>query len=338
MGIYDKKYDLMVFGEPMVQYTTKNNDITTAKLQNPSVGGEDIFVAATAAIHGFSSGFYSVIAKDPYENMIKNTLRKHNISTDFCISANGFNGIEIVSDNNNETREFFYNRPPGFFNSPIPPNLDTKLLDQCRMIYASSAFTLSSPEARSLVFESFYYAHNNGIFVAFDPNLRLHRHNSTYLRETLWMLMPFIDFFSVSAASGEMQFMFARDDLPENMPIEEKNDLTYDDMLFYRERNMKNCAMDLVKRNVQYATIRNGGEKVYFAYSDEKNKVQEGFIPVQKLENGFFSYSGAVFNGAFISAILKEYSPGEAASYAANCATKKCLLGNTLASIFSTDA
>jgi sugar/nucleoside kinase (ribokinase family) len=111
--MFDEKYDLMVFGEPMIQYVISERDAKNAELKNPSVGGGDVFVAATVAAHGFSSGLYSVIAKDPYENLIRDTLNKHKINTDFCLSDIGYNGVEIVCDADNEAREFFYNRPAG---------------------------------------------------------------------------------------------------------------------------------------------------------------------------------------------------------------------------------
>lgn len=332
MGIREKEYDLLVLGEPMVQYIVKDKNVAMQNLQNPSVGGEDVFVAATAAKHGLSVAFYSAIAQDPYENLIKTTLKKHNINTDFCISSkDAFNGIEIVCDNDNDKREFFYNRPPGFFKSPISPNVNKELLDKCRMIYASSAFTLSSPEARSLVFESFHYAHHHEISVAFDPNLRLHRHNSTQLRETLWMLMPFIDFFSVSAASGEMQFMFASEDIP---PEENYDTLSNDDKLFFRKRNMENRAWDLLEKNLQCAAIRNGAENMFVAYFDQNGNKKCDEIEIKSIDNGFLSYSGAVFNGALFSKILRGANPLEAAEYAAQFATQKCSLGNSLDTAF----
>jgi len=321
MAIYDKKYDLLVFGESMVQYTVESKDITTEKLQNPSVGGEGVFVAAEMAKHGFTSGIYSVIAKDPYENLIRNGLKKYNINTDNCISGIGYNGIEIVCDADNEAREFFYNRPPGFVGPIISPVVNKELIDQCRMIYASSSFTFSSDNARSLIFQTFHYAHHSGSFIAFDPNVRLHRHNLPQLRETIWMLMPFIDFFSISMASndgaeekgGEMRAIFGIED-----PVE--------------------VALNLLEKNVRYVAIRNGGENMVFAYRDEdtgKNIYRQ--IPVEKLDGGYFSYSGAIFNGAFISAILNEMTPEEAAAYAVKRATQKCCLGNTLDAIFPMD-
>jgi len=314
MNIYDKKYDLLVFGEPMVQYTIKSKNVANEKLENPSLGGEDVFVAATVAKLGYKCGFFSPIAKDPYEKLIKSELEKFNISAENCVSGVGFNGIEIVSDKDNELREFFYNRPAGFVDSVIQPNLNKELINQCRMIYASSAFTLSSPEARTLVFKSFLHAHYNNIFVAFDPNVRLHRHNLTQVRETIWMLMPFIDFFSISMASGEMEAIFDNND-----PID--------------------VALNLLEKNVRYVAIRNGCKNVLFAFRDEndgKRKYCE--IPVQKVDNGYLSYSGAVFNGAFLSTFLQEATPLQAAQYATNYASEKCRKGNSLASIFSADA
>jgi len=309
----NEKYDLMVFGEPMIQYAITDKDIANAKLKNPSVGGSDVFVAATVAAHGFSSGLYSVIAKDPYENLIRETLKKHKINTEFCLSSNGYNGIEIVCDNDNESREYFYNRPAGFDKIAISPRVNKELIDDCKMIYASSAFTLSSPDARSLVFESFHYAHYNKVSVGFDPNVRLHRHQLPQLRETIWMLMPFIDFFSMTAASGEMQSLFGIEN-----PID--------------------AALTLLEKNVQYAVIRNGKESVVYAYRDEiTGKPIFGEIPVDKLDKGYFSYSGAVFNGAFISAILDEKTLVDSIKYATNAATQKCRVGNTLDKIFSAD-
>ena len=310
----EKKYDLMVFGEPMIQYAIEGDDVSTAALKNPSVGGEDVFVAATVAAHGFSSGLYSAIAEDPYENLILSTLEKYKINTDYCFSHSGYNGIEIVSDKDNEAREFFYNRPAGFDDDEaVCPRVNKELISDCKMIYASSAFTLSSSNARSLVFESFHHAHYNQVSVAFDPNVRLHRHQLPQLRETIWMLLPFIDFFSMTAASGEMQSIFG---------IE----------------NPLDAALSLLEKNVQYAVIRNGSDSVVYAYRDEiSGKRKWGEVDVEKLDDGYFSYSGAVFNGAFISAILGEKTPEEAALHAVRCATKKCYTGNTLGKFFPAD-
>jgi len=341
MGFYDKKYDLLVFGEPMVQYTTKNGDISVENLGNPSVGGEDVFVAITAAKHGLSVGFVGVIANDPYANLIIDTLKKHGVNTDNCIVCDkAFNGIEIVSDTDNNKREFFYNRPPGFFRNPISPNANKELIEQCRMVYASSAFTLSSPEARSHIFETFYYAHNHEISVALDPNLRLHRHEEGYWRETMWMLMSSVDFFSVSAASGEMQCIFNTEDITNKDKehiefMKERFNLSQKEIeLDYRLTNMEARARDLKKKNVSMIAARNGGDDMFFAFSDKLGNPQCEKIPIEKLDNGFSSYSGAVFNGAFIAKFLRAVPPLEAAKYAAQFATQKCRLGNTLDSVF----
>jgi sugar/nucleoside kinase (ribokinase family) len=306
----DKKYDLTVFGKPMVQYIIKDCDIANARLENPSVGGSDIFVAATLAKCGLNSGLYSVIAQDPYENLIMETLKKNNIKTDYCLSDIGYNGIEIISNSDNELRESFYTHTGGFYNN-LPSNANIELLNNSRTIYASSGFTLSSKEARSFVFESFFYAHNNNKMVAFDPNLRLHRHNLSYLRETIWMLLPFIDFFSISVASRETIPIFGAD-------------------------NPSVVAGILLENGVQYAAVRNAGESVFLGYLNDSRNMAPTIveIPVEKVGNeGYFSYSGSVFNGAFIAAILKGETPPDAARYAADCATRKCLCGNTLDSI-----
>jgi len=311
----DEKYDLMVFGEPMIQYAIENGNVASAKLENPSVGGSDVFVAAAAAKNGLNCGLYSVIAKDPYENLIRETLKKNGVNTDFCMPCSGYNGIEIISDEENESREFFYNRPGGHDDSPVSANADTNLLDNCKTIYASSAFALSSKKARSLVFESFYYAHNNEKMVAFDPNMRLHRHSLPQLRETIWMLLPFIDFFSISAASKETLPLFNSD-------------------------NPMVVASILLEEGVQYAAVRNAGESVFFGYLDDDRNMKPTIveIPVERIENGgYFSYCGAAFNGAFISAILKGENAKKAAQYAAFCATQKCIRGNRLDSIYSAE-
>jgi sugar/nucleoside kinase (ribokinase family) len=307
----DEKYDLMVFGEPMVQYTIRDCDIVNAKLENPGVGGSDVFVAATLAKCGLNSGLYSVIAQDPYENLIRETLKKNNIKTNYSLSDMGHNGIEIISDSDNESREFFYNRPGGCYN-PLPSELNMEMLDNCKTIYASSGFTLSSEEARSFVFESFYYAHYSNKMVSFDPNLRMYRHNLSLLRETIWMLLPFIDFFSISVASKETIPIFGTD-------------------------NPRVVASILLEKKIQYAAVRNAGESVFFGYLNDERDMAPTIveIPVKKIEgSGYFSHSGAVFNGAFIAAILKWKSPLEAVRYAIDCATQKCMRGNKLDSIF----
>jgi sugar/nucleoside kinase (ribokinase family) len=126
------------------------------------------------------------------------------------------------------------------------------------------------------------------------------------------MLLPFIDFFSITAASGEMEAIF---------DIEKPLD----------------AALDLLDKGVQYAVVRNGGESVAYAFNDEINgKTKFGEIPVEKLDNGYFSYSGAIFNGAFISAILNEETTINAIKYAAAFATEKCRLGSTLNKKFPT--
>jgi 2-dehydro-3-deoxygluconokinase len=222
----------------------------------------------------------------------------------------GYNGIEIVSDIDNELRESFYNRPLSVYNY-LPAKANVELLENSKTVYASSGFTLSSKEARSFVFESFCYAHNNNKMVAFDPNLRMHRHQLSYLRETIWMLLPFIDFFSISVASGETVPIFGTDNPHEVVGI-------------------------LLDNNVQYAAVRNAGESIYLGYLDDNRNMKPTIvrIPVEKVgENGYFSYSGSVFNGAFIAAILKGKLPPNAAQYAADCVTQKCLRGNKLDNI-----
>lgn len=301
--VYIRDYDLLVIGETFVEMRC-DGDIALAEKFQKSIGGSDIVVGVTAARLGSAVSLVSAIACDPFHTFIRESLLAQGINIDHAITCQGYNGIYLTSPRNSEEREYLFHRPGSASQSISPALIYDDLVENSKIVYASSELQAVSKAARHTVFKAFHLAHINDIMVAYDPNLRLRLWSLDDAKESLWSVLPLVDVMLPSA------------------PDESK-------ALFGYERPLDVIGF-LWDRGVSIVAVKNGDKGCLVGYN---GKVEDFPMPAGKEPVSDVTLIGSAFNGGFLHSIARGFDPFTAAQFANTVALFKGIKGGAVASL-----
>jgi 2-dehydro-3-deoxygluconokinase len=298
-----RDYDLLVVGECYVELSC-DGDISLEASYRKDIGGADIVTAATAARLGSPVSLVSAVARDPFHGMIRERLSGQGINTDHVITCHGYNGIYFTSTRCKDEREYLFHSPGTAGQNIVPSMIYDDLIENARIIYASSELQSVSKGARHTIFKAFHYAHSNDIMVAYDPNLRLQRWSLDDAKESLWSVLPLLDVILLSA------------------PDEAK-------ALFSYERPLDIIGF-LWDRGVSIVVVKTGAGGCMVGYN---GKIEE--LPQQQVGSGISSCTciGSAFNGGFLHSVAHGHDPFAAATFANSVALFKGIKGNGISSL-----
>lgn len=298
-----RNYDILVIGESYVEFRA-DGDISLCDAYHKDIGGADTVVAATAARLGSGVSMVSSVARDPFHTMIRERLTAQGINTDHVVTAQGYNGIYFCSKRSPDLREYLIHRPGSAAESIIPSMIYDDLIEDCKIVYASSELQSVSKAARHAVFKAFHFAHSNDIMVAYDPNLRLQRWSLEDAKESLWSVLPLIDVIFPSA------------------PDETK-------ALFGYERPLDVIGF-LWDRGISIVVVKTGENGCLVGYD---GKVEE--CPQQSIHEAISDYTliGSAFCGGFLHCIARGLDPFSAARFANSVALFKGIKGGGIDSL-----
>jgi len=264
-------------------------------------------VAVCASRLGSKVSLISAVASDPFHAMIRGKLQLHGINTDHVITCQGYNGTYFTSPDYKEDREYLHHRPGTAAQHITPALVFEDLIDNTKIVYASSEMQSVSKAARQAVFKAFNIADDNAM-VAYDPNLRLRLWSLEDAKECLWSILPFIDVMLPSA------------------PEETK-------ALFGYERPLDVIGY-LFDRGVNIVVVKMGSGGCMVGYD---KKVKEYPLPQFDGVPHNLTLIGSAFNGAFLHAMARGFEPFEAAQFANNVALFKSLKKGGMSSLPTKD-
>jgi 2-dehydro-3-deoxygluconokinase len=290
-----RDYDLLVIGETFVEFRC-DGDIAVAEAFTKDIGGADIVVAVTAARLGSGVALISTIASDPFHSMVREKLLAHGVNIDRVVTCQGYNGIYFTSARHGEQREYLFHRPGSAAESITPQLIFDDLIENSKIVYASSELQSVSKAARHAVFKAFNLAHSSDIMVAYDPNLRLRLWSLDDAKESLWSVLPLLDVIFPSA------------------PDETK-------ALFGYERPLDVIGF-LWDRGVSIVVVKTGADGCMVGYD---GKIEE--VPLSRCDDSKINVTliGSAFNGGFLHNIARGNDPFTAARFANSVAQFKGL-------------
>jgi 2-dehydro-3-deoxygluconokinase len=301
--IHVRDYDLLVIGECFVEFRS-DNDACRSTTFDKDIGGADITVAATAARLGSGVSLLSSVARDPFHSMIRERLQGQGINIDHVITSTGYNGIYFTSSKFPDQREYLIHHPGSASQHIVPAMIYDDLIENCKIVYASSELQSVSRPARHSIFKAFHFAHSNDIMVAYDPNLRLQRWSLDDAKESLWSVLPLLDVIFPSS------------------PDESK-------ALFGYERPLDVIGF-LWDRGVSIVVVKNGPQGCVIGYD---GKIEE--FPQESVTDPTkdITLIGSVFAGGFLHCIARGFDPFTAARFANSVALFKSLKGGGIDSL-----
>jgi 2-dehydro-3-deoxygluconokinase len=295
--IHARDYDLLVIGECFVEFRC-DGDICVCDTYEKDVGGADVVVAATAARLGSGVSFISAIARDPFHGLIRERLLSQGINIDHVVTSQGYNGIYFASSRYPEQREYLLHRPGNASESIAPAMVYDDLVDNCKIVYASSELQSVCRASRHAIFKAINFAHSNKTMVAYDPNLRLQRWSLEDAKECLWSVLPLVDVIFPSA------------------PDESK-------ALFGYERPTDVIGF-LWDRGISIVVVKTGASGCVVGYD---GKIEEFPQSVSTEPVKSVTLIGSAFIGGFLHCVARGHDPFTAAQFANSVALYKGIKG-----------
>jgi len=290
-----RDFDVLVLGEIFVEFRC-DGDIAVGNTYAKDVGGADMVAAITAARLGAGVSLISAVASDPFHSLIRERLLSLGVNIDHVITCPGYNGIYFTSQRHREEREYLFHRPGSAAEHITPSLVYEDLIQNSKIVYASSELQSVSKSARHAVFKAFNLAHSNDIMVAYDPNLRLRLWSLDDAKESLWSVLPLVDVMLPSA------------------PDETK-------ALFGYERPLDVVGF-LWDRGVSIVVVKNGPNGCMVGYD---GKIEEFPLPGECGPPDNLTLIGSAFNGGFLHTIARGHDPFTAARFANSVALYKSL-------------
>lgn len=300
---YIRDFDLLVIGETFVEMRCEG-DIAASGQYEKAIGGADIVTAVTAARLGSAVSLVSAIACDPFHSFTREALLAQGINIDHAITCQGYNGLYLTSPRNSDEREYLFHRPGSAAHSITPALIYDDLIENSKIVYASSELQSVSKAARHAVFKAFNIAHLKDIMVAYDPNLRLKLWSLDDAKECLWSVLPLVDVMLPSS------------------PDESK-------ALFGYERPLDVIGF-LWDRGVSIVAVKTGDKGCLIGY---QGKIEEFPMAAGKENVVDVTLIGSAFNGGFLHSIARGFDPFTAAQFANNVALFKGIKGGTVSSL-----
>lgn len=216
----ENKKGLCAIGEALIDFVAdqKGVELKNVRSFTKAAGGAPANVAGSVAKLGFPARFVTKLGQDAFGDYIVDVLNESGINTSYILRDERFEtSLAFVSLKEDGNREFaFYRKNSAdlmYSSSEIPEDI----LDNCGMLHFCSVDLVESPmkEAHLRLIDM---AHEKGVLVCFDPNLRFSLWDDREkLRETVREFMPLADIVKIS--DEELSFITGHEDINESLEM-----------------------------------------------------------------------------------------------------------------------
>lgn len=221
MDVYDMNpfqigKGLCAIGEALIDFVADEKGVPLKNVTSftRAAGGAPANVAGTVAKLGLPSRFVTKLGKDAFGDCIVDTLKESGIDTS-CIVRDGQyeTSLAFVSLQQDGNREFSFYRKNSADLQYSVQDIPENILDGCGMVHFCSVDLVESPmkQAHRKLIEM---AHEKGIPVCFDPNLRFSLWDDCEkLRDTVREFLPLAEVVKIS--DEELEFICGSNDINE---------------------------------------------------------------------------------------------------------------------------
>ena len=280
-----QKPEIAIIGECLIELTS-NGTLAESSTLNKYFGGDTVTTAIAISRLGGNVTYLTKVGNDGFSEFIISSLKKENVDTSLITTNEEQNGMYIVSKSQDKKEILYYKRKTAATKLSIE-DLSEECIKDLKLVYTTGVVQSLSAGSRELVRESFKTARENEVLTAYDPNYTSCFMNSTDTREFLEEIVDYTDILFLSLKSDAVRLY--------NM---ESVDVI-----------MKQCWDKGVKIVVIKSHIDNG---YYTGYKGDIS-FTEFYNSSKAIDT---TASGDVFNGGFLYAVTKGYSPLEATKFA----------------------
>ena len=164
--------DVVAIGELLIDFAPVSTDDAGYPTLKAQPGGAPGTFLAALQKYGCTTALMGKVGEDAFGNLLVNTLDTLGISTKGIVKdPSVFTTLAFVTLDATGNREFSFARKPGADTRLRVEELDTALLDSCKVLHFGT-LSLTGEPARSATKAAVAYAKEHGKLISFDPNLR----------------------------------------------------------------------------------------------------------------------------------------------------------------------
>lgn len=195
------KKGLCAIGEALIDFVADQKGIALKDVQSftKAAGGAPANVAGSVAKLGLPAKFVTKLGKDAFGDYIVDTLNHSNIDTSCIVRDEEYEtSLAFVSLQEDGNREFSFYRKNSADLQYSVQDIPENILDGCGMLHFCSVDLVESPMKHAHL-KLIEMAHEKGILVCFDPNLRFSLwRDKEKLRKTVLEFLPLADIVKIS--------------------------------------------------------------------------------------------------------------------------------------------
>lgn len=164
--------DVAALGELLIDFAPVSTDDAGYPTLKAQPGGAPGNFLAALQKYGCSTALLGKVGDDAFGHLLKGTLDKLGIDTQgIVVDPAVFTTLAFVTLDATGNRSFSFARKPGADTCLRPGEVDTSLLDDCKVFHFGT-LSLTDEPARSATRAAVAYAKEHGKLISFDPNLR----------------------------------------------------------------------------------------------------------------------------------------------------------------------
>ena len=167
-----KTYDAVALGELLIDFTENGVSKQGNPLMEANPGGAPCNVLSMLNHLGHKTSFIGKVGKDAFGSQLKSALIEVGIDTTGLVEdENVHTTLAFVHTKEDGDREFSFYRNPGADMMLTEDDLNTELLENCR-IFHFSTLSMTHERCRKATYKAIAIAEKAGAIQSFDPNLR----------------------------------------------------------------------------------------------------------------------------------------------------------------------
>ena len=190
--------DIVSIGECFIEFFTYETLHAEADWELV-YSGDTFNVLAMANRLGTSCGYVTRASDDPFGDYLLEEWRKRGIDTTHARQVRGFNAVEFSSSEPvGEGTKVVY-RKGSAASTMTPDDIDSSYITGATILHVSGISQGISTSCREMVLSAVKIAHESGVLVSYDTNLRINLWESIdEARDAMDELLPYIDIITPS--------------------------------------------------------------------------------------------------------------------------------------------
>lgn len=282
----EQKIDIAVIGECLIELSANGTLADTSTL-NKYFGGDTVTTAVTIARLGGNVTYLTKVGNDGFSEFILSSLKKENIDTSLIKSNDEQNGMYILSRTPEKKELLYYKRKTAATKLSVE-DIDEDCIKKLKLIYSTGVVQSLSAGARELVRESFRVAKENDVLTAYDPNYTSCFMNSADTKECFEEIVDYTDIIFLSLKNDAAQL--------------------------YDVSSMDKVVKYFWDKGIKIVVVKSHIDNGYYTGYKGDINFTEFYNTARAIDT---TASGDVFNGGFLYALTKGYTPHDSAKFAA---------------------